>query len=62
MKRNALIALSLSVALLAAAIPLLAHHAIAAEFDTTKPIKFETLCMLVDRVAGIKRERDDSAA
>jgi len=27
-----------------------------------KPIKFVTLCMLVDHVAGIKRERDDSAA
>ena len=36
----------------------------AAGFEAylTKPIKFETLCMLVDRVAGIKRERDDSAA
>jgi CheY-like chemotaxis protein len=28
----------------------------------TKPIKFVTLCMLVYHVAGIKRERDDSAA
>ena len=48
MKRNALIALSLCVALLAAAIPVLAHHAIAAEFDTTKPIKFEGTVKTVD--------------
>ena len=36
----------------------------AAGFEAylTKPIKFVTLCMLVDHVAGIKRERDDSAA
>ena len=36
----------------------------AAGFDAylTKPINFEALCMLVDHVAGIKRQRDDSAA
>ena len=32
------------------------------EAYVTKPIKFVTLCMLVDHIAGIKRERDDSAA
>ena len=36
----------------------------AAGFEAylTKPIKFVTLCMLAYHVAGIKRERDDSAA
>jgi len=37
-------------------------HAAGFEAYLTKPIKFATLCMLVDHVAGIKRERDDSAA
>jgi CheY-like chemotaxis protein len=27
-----------------------------------KPLNFETLCMLVDHVAGVKRQRDDIAA
>jgi len=37
---------------------------LASGFDAylTKPINFEALCMLVDHVAGIKRQRDDSAA
>jgi len=48
MKRNSLITLSLCVGLLAAAIPALAHHAISAEFDTTKPIKFEGTVQKVD--------------
>jgi hypothetical protein len=48
MKRNSLLVLSLSVALLAAAVPMLAHHAISAEFDTTKPIKFEGTVKSVD--------------
>jgi hypothetical protein len=39
---------SLCVVLLAAAIPALAHHAISAEFDTTKPIKFEGTVKSVD--------------
>jgi len=34
--------------LLGAAIPLLAHHAVAAEFDTNKPIKFTGLIKSVD--------------
>jgi hypothetical protein len=48
MKRNALIALSLCIGLLLAAIPVLAHHAISAEFDTTKPVKFEGTVKTVD--------------
>jgi hypothetical protein len=48
MKRNSFIALSLCVGLLSAAIPVLAHHAISAEFDTTKPIKFEGTVKTVD--------------
>jgi hypothetical protein len=47
MKRN-LIVFSLCVGLLTAAIPALAHHAISAEFDTTKPIKFEGTVKSVD--------------
>jgi hypothetical protein len=43
-----LIALSLCVTLFMAAVPLLAHHAISAEFDTTKPIKFEGTVKSVD--------------
>src|SRR6185436_2389572 len=48
MKRNSLVVFGLSVALLAAAVPVLAHHAISAEFDTTKPIKFEGTVKSVD--------------
>ena len=48
MKRNSLITLSLCIGLLAAAMPVLAHHAISAEFDTTKPIKFEGTVKEVD--------------
>jgi hypothetical protein len=48
MKRNFLIVLSLCVGLLALSIPVIAHHAISAEFDTTKPIKFEGTVKTVD--------------
>jgi hypothetical protein len=48
MKRNSLLVFSLSVALLAVAVPVLAHHAISAEFDVTKPIKFEGKVKSVD--------------
>ena len=37
-------------------------HAAGFEAYLTKPIEFVTVCMLVDHVAGITRERDDSAA
>ena len=48
MKRNSLFVLTLCGAILAAAVPVLAHHAISAEFDTTKPIKFEGTVKSVD--------------
>jgi uncharacterized protein DUF6152 len=48
MKRNHVIVFSLCLGLLTAAIPALAHHAISAEFDTTKPIKFEGTVKSVD--------------
>jgi hypothetical protein len=48
MKRNILVVLGLCIGLLSAATSLLAHHAIAAEFDTTKPIKFEGTVKSVD--------------
>src|SRR5262250_3872116 len=48
MKRNSLIVLSLCVGLMSAAIPMFAHHAISAEFDTNKPIKFEGTVKSVD--------------
>ena len=48
MKRNSLIVIGLWVGLLTSAIPLLAHHAISAEFDTAKPIKFEGTVKSVD--------------
>jgi hypothetical protein len=48
MKRNHVIVFSLCIGLLTAAIPALAHHAISAEFDTTKPIKFEGTVKSVD--------------
>ena len=47
MKRNFLIVLSLFAGL-AIALPVAAHHAISAEFDTTKPIKFEGTVKSVD--------------
>src|SRR5262245_46918335 len=47
MKRNILLLFSLVVGLLIAA-PLVAHHAISAEFDVTKPIKFEGTVKSVD--------------
>jgi hypothetical protein len=48
MKRNSWIVLALCVGLLSSAIPLLAHHAVAAEFDTNKPIKFTGQVKSVD--------------
>jgi uncharacterized protein DUF6152 len=45
MKRNLLLVTTLCLAL---AIPAIAHHAISAEFDTTKPIKFEGTVKSVD--------------
>ena len=48
MKRNFLIVLALCVGLLGGAIQVMAHHAIAAEFDTTKPIKFTGTVKSVD--------------
>ena len=48
MKRNFLVVLGLCAGLLGATIPALAHHAIAAEFDTTKPIKFSGTVKSVD--------------
>ena len=48
MKRNLLLVLGLCMALLATSIPVVAHHAISAEFDTTKPIKFEGTVKSVD--------------
>jgi hypothetical protein len=48
MKRISPISLSLFICLAATAVPLFAHHAISAEFDTTKPIKFEGTVKTVD--------------
>jgi hypothetical protein len=48
MKRNSLFVITLCGAMLAAAVPMLAHHAISAEFDTSKPIKFEGTVKSVD--------------
>ena len=48
MKRNFLTILGLCIALLGASISAFAHHAIAAEFDTTKPIKFSGTVKSVD--------------
>src|SRR5213594_4216578 len=47
MKRNILILLSLAGVLLIA-MPLVAHHAISAEFDSAKPIKFTGTVKSVD--------------
>jgi hypothetical protein len=46
MKR--IVFVSFCAALLSAAIPLMAHHAISAEFDVNKPIKFEGTVKSVD--------------
>ena len=48
MKRNFWIVLVLCMGLLGSAIPLLAHHAVAAEFDANKPIKFTGQVKSVD--------------
>ena len=48
MKRNFLTISGLCIALLGASISAFAHHAIAAEFDTTKPIKFSGTVKSVD--------------
>src|SRR5262245_25945138 len=48
MTRKFWIVLSLCIGLFTATIPALAHHAISAEFDTTKPIKFEGTVKSVD--------------
>ena len=48
MKRNILTVSGLCIALLSATIPAFSHHAIAAEFDTTKPIKFSGTVKSVD--------------
>jgi len=48
MRKNPLLVFTLSLALLAATVPALAHHAISAEFDTSKPIKFEGTVKSVD--------------
>src|SRR5437870_571635 len=48
MKRNSLIFFTLLVALLSSTIPMLAHHAVAAEFDSNKPIKFAGSVKSVD--------------
>ena len=48
MKRNFWIVLSLCLGLLSATVPLFAHHAVAAEFDTNKPIKFSGQVKSVD--------------
>lgn len=48
MKRKSLVVVAMCVGLLGAAIPALAHHAISAEFDTTKPIKFTGTVKKVD--------------
>jgi hypothetical protein len=48
MKRNFWTAISLCFGLVMAAVPALAHHAISAEFDTTKPIQFAGTVKSVD--------------
>src|SRR5438552_1689027 len=48
MKRNFWIVLGLCVGLAGSVLPLFAHHAIAAEFDTSKPIKFTGKVKSVD--------------
>ena len=48
MKRNVVMILGLSIGLLMAAVPVLAHHALAAEFDSSKPVKFTGTVKSVD--------------
>jgi hypothetical protein len=48
MKRNLVVILGLSIGLLMAALPVLAHHALAAEFDSSKPVKFTGTVKSVD--------------
>src|SRR5437660_2948112 len=48
MKRNLLSGFVLSVGLLSAAVPVLAHHAVSAEFDRNKPITFTGTVKKVD--------------
>src|SRR5437870_5307963 len=48
MKRNLLGGFVLSVGLLSAAVPVLAHHAVSAEFDRNKPITFTGTVKQVD--------------
>ncbi len=48
MKRNFLPLLTLIVGVLALVVPVMAHHSISAEFDTTKPIKFTGKVKSVD--------------
>ena len=48
MKRNTLIAVSLCIGLLGGSLQIFAHHAVAAEFDTNKPIKFDGTVKSVD--------------
>jgi len=48
MKRNGVLTLGLCIGLLMAAVPVLGHHAISAEFDSAKPIKFTGTVKSVD--------------
>ncbi|MBI2149362.1 MAG: hypothetical protein HYU27_02000 [Acidobacteria bacterium] len=48
MKRNILIVITLSAGLIAATVPVMAHHAVSAEFDSKKPIKFTGTVKSVD--------------
>jgi len=48
MKRNLVMILGLCIGLLLAAVPVVAHHALAAEFDSSKPVKFTGTVKSVD--------------
>jgi CheY-like chemotaxis protein len=39
-----------------------AARAVGFDAYLAKPINFEALCILVDHVVGLKRQRDDNAA